>query len=302
MRPEPNIPGPRPWERGWALASVLWAVTMLSLMAAATQELTLTSHRTERRAWNRACADAALHAAITQAILGITAPTRDQRWRVDGTSREVTFGGFRLKVSVQAESGRYDLNAVDASVLTTLLRSQDVDPDRATALTDSILDWRSPTGLHRLNGATNDEYAAAGLPYRPRHAAFQSVDELQLVLGMTPALFKRIRPALTVYTKRTMIDPALAPKEALLALYNRNADEVDAVLKARDQAGDMSQAIYASSHQSIINPGISLAGQAFDISAATWIEGRDYALEVVAVLTGSNQPAFITLSRRATPE
>ena len=35
-------------ERGWALVSVLCVVSMLALMAAATQELTITSSRAER--------------------------------------------------------------------------------------------------------------------------------------------------------------------------------------------------------------------------------------------------------------
>src|SRR5438552_11964968 len=89
-------------EQGWALASVLWGVTMLSLMAVAGQDLALTSHRTERRAWDRARTDAALQAGITQTIVGIAAQTGD-RWRVDGASRQIPFAGFNLKVTVQDE-------------------------------------------------------------------------------------------------------------------------------------------------------------------------------------------------------
>lgn len=299
MRPEARSRESGASERGWALASVLWAVAMLSLMAAATQDLALTSHRTERRAWDHARADAALNASVTEAVLGITTPAVDQRWRVDGVSRDIEFSGFTVKVTVQAESGRYDLNAVDESVLTALLRSQGVEPDRATALADSILDWRSPPGPHRLNGATDSDYAAAGLPYRPRHAAFQSVDELRLVLGMSPQLFKRIRPALTVYTKRAAIDPALAPRETLLALYNGDEDRVNATLKAREEGDDSGFAIYVSSHKGVINPGISLAGQAFDILAETSIERRMYRREVVVLFTGSDRTPLIRLAWQA---
>ena len=41
-------------QRGWALISVLWTMAMLGMMAAATQDLTVTSVRTERRALARA--------------------------------------------------------------------------------------------------------------------------------------------------------------------------------------------------------------------------------------------------------
>jgi general secretion pathway protein K len=40
----------------------------------------------------------------------------------------------------------------------------------------------------------------AGRAYRPRNGPFQSVDELKLVMDMTPPLFKRLAPALTVYS------------------------------------------------------------------------------------------------------
>src|SRR5207248_10770726 len=95
-------------ERGWALASVLWAVAALSVMAAATQELTLTAHRTEARAWERARADAALNAGLTEAVIGISAPDVSDRWRVDGVPRQIAFGWLTINVSVQAEAGRYD--------------------------------------------------------------------------------------------------------------------------------------------------------------------------------------------------
>lgn len=269
---------------------------MLAFMAAATQELTLTSHKTERRAWDRARVDAALEAGVTQAILGITAPALDRRWRVDGVPRKIMFSGFAVTVTVQAESGRYDLNSIDASVLTALLRSADVDPDGAAALTDSILDWRSPPGLHRIHAASDEDYAAARLPYRPRHAAFQTVEELRLVPGMTPALFKRTRPALTVYTHRPMIDPAIAPREALLALYNGDEDQVNAVLAARNDGDDSASPLHGSSQKGVMNPGISLAGQAFQIAAEITLDRRLFRCSRVVMLTGNRQRPYLTLA------
>ena len=72
----------------------------------------------------------------------------------------------------------------------------------------------------RVNGAKDQAYRLAGTSYRPRNGPFQSVDELLLVMDMTPALFTRIAPALTVYSGRQFIDPQVAPREALLALRN----------------------------------------------------------------------------------
>jgi general secretion pathway protein K len=280
-------------ERGWALVSVLWSVTMLSLLAAATQELTITAHRAEHRAWDSARADAALEAGVVQAVAGISGTSG--RWRVDGVPRQESFEGFRLRIAVQDEAGRFDLNAVDGSILTALLRSAGLESELAAALSDTILDWRSPAGPHRLNGASDDDYAAAGLSYRPRHGAFQTVDELRLVLGMTPELFRRIRPALTVYTKRAMIDPALAPKEALLALYAGNEDAVEAILQARASGGEIPSELYLNSRDGVINPGVSLTGQAFTIAVETILDERSYRRTAVVMLTGDDKQPYLTL-------
>ncbi len=137
----------------------------------------------------------------------------NKRWRVDGTPQSYPFGGYAISVRVQDERGRYDLNVVDDATLRELVHEAGVEEPTVEALTDRILDWRTKSdgSLSRLHGATDADYATAGVPWRPRHGPFQSVDELQLVLGLTPAIFARIRPALTVYTDAPQIDPQIAP-------------------------------------------------------------------------------------------
>src|ERR1700693_318896 len=71
-------------QRGWALISVLWTVAMLGMMAAATQDLTVTSVRTERRALARAHLEDDLDAAVAAAILELDDSRVNNRWRVDG--------------------------------------------------------------------------------------------------------------------------------------------------------------------------------------------------------------------------
>src|SRR5579872_717235 len=174
---------------GWALVSVLWVVSILAMLAAATQMLTVTSYRGEAHAADRARIAAALDGALTRAVVGISDSRIDHRWRVDGTSQLFSFAGYTMRVSVQDELGRFDINLVDDAVLRQLLRQVGANEATSEILTDRILDWRtkSDSSLSRLHGATDADYAAAGLPWHPRHGPFQSVSELQLVLGMTPA-------------------------------------------------------------------------------------------------------------------
>src|SRR5579863_8363240 len=90
----------------------------------------------------------------------------------------------------------------------------------------SIHDPNSST-VKRLDGATDADYLAAGYPYHPRGGPFQRVDELLLVMGMTPELYHRVEPALTVYSGRPLFDPQVAPREALAALDDMDKSQID---------------------------------------------------------------------------
>jgi general secretion pathway protein K len=275
---------------GWALLTVLWVVTALALLAAASEALTSGTYRMERRALDRNFVDSSLDAGVVRAVLGIEAPDMSDRWRVDGVPRQFEFNGLNLTISIQDELGRFDLNAIDTSVLSALLRAAKVPQEQVDTLADRILDWRDPSNLHRLHGATNEDYAAAGLDYHPRHGPFQSVDELRLVLGMTPEIFERIRPALTVYTKNPMIDPTHAPREALLALYAGNETVVDNVLNARNSG--------TNGFIGIADPSISLAGRSFSITVDTDYKSRHYERYTVVMLTGDEKRPYITFAWR----
>ncbi len=256
----------------------------LSLLAAATEALSSNTYALERRVLERARIDAALDAGVVRAVMGIEAPDISDRWRVDGVSQAFSFEGMNISIAVQDELGRFDLNAVDASVLSALLRADNVSQDEVDHLVDTILDWRSPTDLHRLHGATDADYAAAGLKYHPRHAPYQSVDELQLVLGMTKSIFEKIRPALTVYTKNPMIDPAHAPREALLVLYAGNENTVEDMTSARTAANQ------------IADPSITLAGRTFSIDVAAQWRGRTFRRYAVVMITGDPKRPYLTMA------
>jgi general secretion pathway protein K len=285
-------------QRGWALVSVLWIVSMLAMLAAATQALTLTSTKTEHRAGDAARADADLDAAIVRAVAGIADPNLSQRWRVDGVAQSFVFDGTAISVSIQDELGRIDLNASDGSLLRQLLQAVGVQSDDAAALSDKIVDWRNPSNLHSLHGATDADYAAKGYAYRQRHGPFQSVEELRLVMGMSDALFARIRPALTVYTDRPMFDPTVAPREALLALYPGDPGQVDAMLATRAAHSALASGDGPSYPAGIVSPSVSLTGRAFAIGAELVRKGRHFRRDAVIEMTGDNKQPYFVLAWR----
>jgi general secretion pathway protein K len=281
-------------ESGWALVSVLWTLTMLALMAAATQALTVTAYESERHAMTDARAGADLDAALVRAVLGISDLRPDQRWRADGTPRAMVYDGVRVRISVQDELGRIDLNAASSANIRALLIGHGLSADDASTLADRIADWRSAPGPVSLKGATDADYRAAGLAYGPRHGPFQTVDEARLVLGMSPALFARIRPALTVYSKRPSFDPQVAPREALMALYPTDPGKIDAILRAR--TGDIGLA--QSGSPSPAPPLTAPIGRAYDVTAELAIGRRIFRRDAVVELTGDDKRAYFVLAWR----
>lgn len=169
-----------------------------------------------------------------------------QGWRSDGTVYAWAFGGGEVRISIQDEGGKIDLNGAPDELLRGLFLAAawtgpdgeilGLDPSEADALVDAIRDFADADDLKRLNGAEDRDYEAAGLPWGAKDAAFTAVEELQQVLGVTAPLYRAVAPALTVHTGSQGIDAKSAPREVLMALPGSEAAAVDAHLAARAEA------------------------------------------------------------------
>ena len=117
----------------------------------------------------------------------------------------------------QVRAGLVDLNAASPALLEWLLRGLGVAPDRAAALAAAIVDFRDEDDIPSINGAESTAYRAAGLAHGPKNAPFETVMELDQVLGMDVTLLGRLRAVTTVYSRQRGIDGAVAPREILSA-------------------------------------------------------------------------------------
>jgi general secretion pathway protein K len=264
------------------LLSVLWGLALLAAIATSFISAGSTSYRLALNAVDAMEVDVAAEAAVNRAVLGLLDQNPERRWRTDGVPHLFDFEGTRMQVRVQDELGRIDLNNADGMLLIGLFQSVGLDAQAASALVDKILDWRDSSSLKRLNGAKDPEYRAAGFQYRPRNGPFQSVDELKLVMGMTPELFRRVEPALTVYSGRPSLDPQVATPEALRLLPTMNAQSVAALVASRNRQ----PAVFA----------LPTIGRAFairiDIERLSGVQHR----EAVVRLTDHPQQIFWLLS------
>jgi general secretion pathway protein K len=123
-----------------------------------------------------------------------------------------------LRIVVEDEAGKVDLNAASERLLTNLLRGLGATPREAAALADRILDFRDADDERSPLGAERSDYAAAGLTYGPKNAAFEAVEELDQVLNIPPGWLARLRPFVTVYSGQSGVDSTVAPIELLGAL------------------------------------------------------------------------------------
>lgn len=145
-------------------------------------------------------------------------------------------------------------------------------------------------GLQRFNGATADDYRNAGLPYRPRGAPFQSIDELRLVIGMPGGIYDQLRSAVTVYSQYNAVDPNLAPRLVLRAIPGESDADVEDTL-ARRSGGPASGTGDASPGKIALS--VPLAGRAFGISVAAGEEERAGRVEIIRLTADPTRPYLV---------
>ena len=202
-------------EEGIALIAVLWTLVLLSIIAAALSLDTRTSTRVARNMVDSAAARAAADAGIQRAVLDLVSfPNANdtRKFRADGTNYAWRFAGCLVRLSVQDERSKIDLNQAPEALLAALIELNGVDRGKAQSLADAIADFRDADSLPRLGGAEKSNYQAAGLAWGPKNAPFQEKEELQQVLGMTPKIYARLSSYLTIYSIG-MINPTLAGQQ-----------------------------------------------------------------------------------------
>ncbi|HYE00374.1 MAG TPA: type II secretion system minor pseudopilin GspK [Alphaproteobacteria bacterium] len=205
--------------RGFALVVVLWLLAVIAGLAATAVAYFHRPVLALRRA-EAAAAGQVASAAVARAALALLTPSEAAGIRRDGRGGwTLAIGGRRVTVTVQDEAGRIDLNTAAPELLEALFAAAGA-PDPG-ALAAAVLDWRDEDGLRRPGGGEAEDYAARGLPWVPRNARFESVGELQRVIGMTPALHARLAPDLTVHGLTEGADPAVATPNVAALLRRR---------------------------------------------------------------------------------
>jgi general secretion pathway protein K len=229
-------------QRGIALVLVLWVLSLLTVIALG---LTTTQRTETALARNqidsarfRASADAVINLVLLDLLsTPLETDLEVQPWEPNGVPRELLFDGERFEVVLFNEASRVDLNQATKQQLAALIEvavgGTGEDPVMIDAVADAILDWRDPDDLTQLNGAEDGDYDAAGLPYGAADVPFRSVEELRLVLGMTPALYARLADDLTVETGSSSVAEQFASAAVLAAMRGVTLEDAQLLVEER---------------------------------------------------------------------
>ncbi|MGB6433658.1 MAG: type II secretion system minor pseudopilin GspK [Bradyrhizobium sp.] len=281
MRP-PIRPIAQSSERGFVIVAVLWILVALSTLAMIFSVYLSNSARalgaTDIGVESEALVSASLELAAYQLL------SADEKARPAQGSFRFRMDDAAVLATFTSEAARVDLNKASKEMLANLFEVLGAEGKAAEEVANRIVGWRTPP----KPGAANDEealYLASGRAYSPRQAPFAHVNELSLVLGVSPAMVERALPYVTVFSKSAEVDVLLAPPEVIAALPGMTPEVLNDFLKKRPSLPRDQKAVAAA-----LGPAVKAAGslpetKAFRVlTTIRFDNGRGTSTEAVILL------------------
>jgi hypothetical protein len=164
---------------GAALMLALWALFLLSAMVISwaldiNSRLAVSGNASrvlEAEAMASSGADLALHPMIKPDSANLHRQIGNQ----EGYDVQMVGECGRLNLNLLAPGGVENRPLVE--ILRQYLSRKGIEPNDVDTMVDSLLDWMSPPGLHRLSACPESD------AYQPAHTALTSVDDLKKICG-----------------------------------------------------------------------------------------------------------------------
>ena len=196
-----------PNSNGVALIMVLWVIAILTVVVlefsfAMRTEVHITQNYKEELQLY-ALAEGGVQRAIAELIFkhdprvqqyrktlkDEQAPSEKKEWVTDGRAYELPSEPGTTEIRIMSEAAKININTVTENRLRKIIENLGLEGEKRDIVVDSIMDWKDPNDLHRLNGAENDYYQSLEEPYQAKDANLDSIEELLLVRGVTPDLY-----------------------------------------------------------------------------------------------------------------
>ncbi len=154
-------------EQGVALIVVLWIIAVGTMLVAAFNATVRSGAAFVASEVQLSHMDGLLDAGLEIAASRLI--DKSGRWRADGKSHTVPFGGTTLKIRIDDPNGLIDLNKTSEDVLTEFFTSFAANPGLAKQITTAIVETRKgQTGEDAAQPAPDDPNAqntAPGMPF-----------------------------------------------------------------------------------------------------------------------------------------
>lgn len=137
------------------------------------------------------------------------------------------------RVTLVDAGGQLDLNTVDGAQFVRYLTGAGVDPERAAAIADQLMDWRDDDDFQRPQGAEQETYNPLGVVCR--NGRIIAREELLYLPAVSHEIFERIRDDLSTAGDERL-HAGSASRAALASLPGLSAEVVDEIIRLR-QAG-----------------------------------------------------------------
>jgi general secretion pathway protein K len=274
----------------------MWALSILIVLSLGFGAAISGHLRTTRNAIDNARAEALADAGVQLAVLDLSGwrmrTVPEARFSRDGRPLRCSLGnGDWLTIAVEDEVGKVDLNAADEKLIAAALLAAGVAEGEAADLAQRILDYRDSDDARRPRGAEGPEYRDAGRP-GPKNLPFDTIEEVEQVLGVAPGLAEALRPYATIYSGEVTINADLASRRLVAAL----SDGLDAQ-SAFDAAGSTIDTLSQAMGRRAPTRATAAGGRAFRIvSQARTAQGAVFVREALVEFV-ANQPGAYLLRR-----
>lgn len=178
---------------------------------------------------------AAADAGMALAIHGLAIDDPADRWAIDGRVRQVDFEGVNLSVTVEDERGKAPLAGLNDDQSRALFQGAGASGDRLDALVDQFRDWQTESDVVSSPSTVAADAAGSAPGLSPRHGTFRTIGELMGLKDMTPALWARVAPAVTVFFEQSgPFEPKNAGALAIRAMSAEATQSAEELQNSQD--------------------------------------------------------------------
>jgi len=298
----------KPGERGAALLAVLMLVALIATLAALAMDRLALATRLAGNA--RAIDQARGYALGAEGLATLIVDRLSDRAKGEaslpagwvGETRSIPIEGGLIRARLGDGGSCFNLNSlVEGNTLTgftarpqmmdrlaSLLLIAGVSPGGTRPIVAAITDWIDSDTTPQPQGAEDEAYARAPVPYRTANTLMADTSELRAVAGVTPAVYRALQPwvcALPVSEVAPLnvniLPPERAPLLAMLYGGRLPLSQAAAILRARPRGG------WADSGQFRQQPAIAALANVAGLSDEIAVRTRWFTLELDVTLDGA---------------